>query len=465
MWWTPGGSEQPRAAATLPAGVPPPGPGPGHAASRGCCSREAKLRIALYTQARVLGVPGAGRIKDNTDEEVISFISCQEQGNDSLVTAESPFLSIEGRQHTHEVFKGRKLKENVDLCKEKPRNADGEISGTGSRWAPPRDLSAPPASIHTHVTGLSALPSRRHRRSWNWFNETGGRRLPPRLRTRLLGTPTWAWLWAAALVVWWCTAAATAGDCRFPANQTCPSMYLRNLTHLEDLCACAKVSGCLHLSLIYVKDENEERYLQSLSFPHLLEITDYLFIYDVPRLSTLGKLFPNLSVIRGERVFYNYALVIRKMRDLQEVGLFSLTAVLRGSVRVEGNPRLCFAHTVDWDAITSCRLDRNVIKKNKPQCDEPCSERCRGAKKCDRLRCWNQDRCQILCSDGCQGRCVAGPAAPHHRDLHPHRPHHMRRPSSPRSLPLLFLSFPRPLSSVSIVIFQMLFSLSGFRRP
>lgn len=65
---------------------------------------------------------------------------------------------------------------------------------------------------------------------------------------------------------------------------------------------------------------------------------------------------------RGQRVFYNYALVIREMPHLQEVGLFSLVAILRGSVRVEINPRLCYANTVNWDALTFCPLDKNIIK-------------------------------------------------------------------------------------------------------
>lgn len=223
MWWTPGGSEQPRAAATLPAGVPPPGPGPGsgpgHAGRRGCYSRESKYKSDSCPG--LMGVPGTRR-KDDTDKKVISFIACQEQGNDLLVTAEPLFLSLGGRQHAHKLFKGRIRKENIDPRQEQPKNTNDGVSGTGSHWTPARPHSRP-AGTHTHVTDFSVLPNHRRRRrhTGTWLDETEGRCSPSYLRSRHLRPPTWAWLWAtAALVVWWCTVAATAGGCRFPANQS-----------------------------------------------------------------------------------------------------------------------------------------------------------------------------------------------------------------------------------------------------
>jgi hypothetical protein len=35
----------------------------------------------------------------------------------------------------------------------------------------------------------------------------------------------------------------------------------------------------------------------------------------------------------------------------QELGLYSLTDILRGGVRIEKNPLLCFVDTVNWDLI------------------------------------------------------------------------------------------------------------------
>ncbi|XP_045109625.1 insulin receptor-like isoform X2 [Portunus trituberculatus] len=251
---------------------------------------------------------------------------------------------------------------------------------------------------------------------WVWLSDAESKcfQSPGRTR-RSKGMPVWAWVFMVATVLaWCCPALADPGGCPVepaPPNKTCPSMYL-DATNLRDLCSCVKVFGCLRILFITSENKSVNEYLQSLSFPHLREISDYLLVYDVAGLTSLGTLFPNLSVIRGEILFFNYALVIRGLPHLEEVGLYSLTTVVRGSVWVKDNPRLCHVHTVDWDSLTLHRLDPNVIKNNKPQSEcEPCPEHCRGPRRCDRARCWSKTRCQILCSERCQGQCVAGQAS------------------------------------------------------
>ena len=54
-----------------------------------------------------------------------------------------------------------------------------------------------------------------------------------------------------------------------------------------------------------------------LSF--IREITGFLFLHSIQHLKSLGTLFPNLTLIRGERLFSHYALVIYDMSDLEEV--------------------------------------------------------------------------------------------------------------------------------------------------
>ena len=39
------------------------------------------------------------------------------------------------------------------------------------------------------------------------------------------------------------------------------------------------------------------------------------------------------------------------MPNLEEVGLIGLTHILRGGVRIERNPRLCYVNTIDWKKI------------------------------------------------------------------------------------------------------------------
>jgi len=66
-------------------------------------------------------------------------------------------------------------------------------------------------------------------------------------------------------------------------------------------------------------------------------------------------------VIRGHSLFINYALVAFEMMHLQELGLHSLTNILRGSVRFEKNPTLCYVDTVDWDVIAKAGKGEHVI--------------------------------------------------------------------------------------------------------
>lgn len=49
------------------------------------------------------------------------------------------------------------------------------------------------------------------------------------------------------------------------------------------------------------------------------EITGYLLFFRVFKLESMQKLFPNLAVIRGERLLLHYALIIYEMPDLKEV--------------------------------------------------------------------------------------------------------------------------------------------------
>lgn len=49
---------------------------------------------------------------------------------------------------------------------------------------------------------------------------------------------------------------------------------------------------------------------------------------------------------------------------VQEIGLKSLLKIVRGSVRIEKNPALCFVETIDWSMITSGSKE-NVFSNNK----------------------------------------------------------------------------------------------------
>nr|AVU05021.1 insulin-like androgenic hormone receptor [Penaeus chinensis] len=194
------------------------------------------------------------------------------------------------------------------------------------------------------------------------------------------------------------------------ADQICESMDLRNnISALEKLCLCRVIDGHLHFVLQEQRDNASIARLSQYSFPGLREITHHLLVYRVFNLTSLRRLFPNLAVIRGDVLFHNYALVIYDVPNLREVGLVSLTVILRGSVRIERNPRLCFVHTVDWEHITANRLAENYINRNRPQheCPEcPPALGCFRSRRCGAPRCWGQHHCQTLCGSECPGGCV-----------------------------------------------------------
>lgn len=129
----------------------------------------------------------------------------------------------------------------------------------------------------------------------------------------------------------------------------CSSIDIRNtVANFRLLENCTVVEGFLKIVLI---DNGKPNDYENLTFPKLREINDYLLVFRVSGLLSLAKMFPNLSVIRGRTLLHNYAFVIYEMLSLQEIGLKSLTNILRGDIRIEKNPNLCFVDTVDWSRI------------------------------------------------------------------------------------------------------------------
>lgn len=164
------------------------------------------------------------------------------------------------------------------------------------------------------------------------------------------------------------------------------------------------VEGYLQILLITKKTSNiNQEVLRSLSFPKLTVITDYLFLFRVSGLDTLSILFPNLSVIRGQNLFYDYALVIYEMTSLKDIGLYNLRNITRGAVRIEKNPELCYLDSVDWSLIMDAEVN-NVVNGNKKakECDNVCPGIMEDNPLCQRTsindnndyRCWTSKQCQ-----------------------------------------------------------------------
>ncbi|KAL0618651.1 Insulin-like growth factor 1 receptor [Plecturocebus cupreus] len=178
-----------------------------------------------------------------------------------------------------------------------------------------------------------------------------------------------------------------------------PGIDIRNDFHqLKRLENCTVIEGYLHILLISKAED-----YRSYRFPKLTVITEYLLLFRVVGLESLGDLFPNLTVIRGWKLFYNYALVIFEMTSLKDIGLYNLRNITRGAIRIEKNADLCYLSTVDWSLILDA-VSNNYIVGNKPP--KECGDLCPGAMEenpmCEKtainneynFRCWTTNRCQ-----------------------------------------------------------------------
>jgi insulin receptor len=145
---------------------------------------------------------------------------------------------------------------------------------------------------------------------------------------------------------------------------------------------CRVVEGFLHIVLMENLDFASD--LNNRSFPALREITGYLLFYRVFGLRSIGQLFPNLAVIRGQQLLFDFSFVVYELMQLQvrsfslvnlgflvdmscrflcfnicvilgftqqEIGLKSLAELQRGSVLIEKNPNLCYVESIDWGRI------------------------------------------------------------------------------------------------------------------
>ncbi|XP_072840343.1 insulin receptor-related protein isoform X3 [Pogona vitticeps] len=207
------------------------------------------------------------------------------------------------------------------------------------------------------------------------------------------------------------------------ASEICGSMDLRvDVSQLRRLENCSVVEGSLQILLMFTSRSEDFR---PLSFPRLVLITEYLLLFRVYGLESLRDLFPNLSVIRGSSLFFNYALVIFEMPHLRDIGLSSLTHLLNGSVRVERNQELCHISTIDWGLLQPPHsLEHNIFLHNKPA--EECADVCPGIldveKPCVQTlnalsgqleyRCWTSSSCQRVCPCKAGGGACSSSSSP-----------------------------------------------------
>uniref|UniRef100_A0A3Q3ER92 Tyrosine-protein kinase receptor n=1 Tax=Labrus bergylta TaxID=56723 RepID=A0A3Q3ER92_9LABR len=218
----------------------------------------------------------------------------------------------------------------------------------------------------------------------------------------------------------------------FSVFSVCPSKDIRNnVTNLQTLENCTVIEGHLKILLMFRTKPEDFR---GLTFPKLMVITDYLLLFRVYGMESLSDLFPNLTVIRGNNLFFNYALVMFEMLQLREIGLRNLMNITRGAVRIEKNPDLCYLSTLDWSKILDTVEDNYIMaNKNDRECGDVCPGAAIGKTTCQTTtinghfseRCWTQNHCQRMCPVQCKHRactkddqcchdqCLGGCLKPH----------------------------------------------------
>ncbi|ROT84059.1 Insulin receptor [Penaeus vannamei] len=137
-------------------------------------------------------------------------------------------------------------------------------------------------------------------------------------------------------------------------------------------------------------------------------VTDYVLIYRVSHLSTLDTILPRLAVIRGNVLFHEHALVVFGNIHLRELGLSNLTAILKGSVRIEKNWSLCPGTSDRWKGVTSDQVT-NIVQDNYEMC---IYDPCEGTGNCTLYTSAIYTNCLNVggCREGeqCHPECVGG---------------------------------------------------------
>jgi len=152
---------------------------------------------------------------------------------------------------------------------------------------------------------------------------------------------------------------------------------------------CSVVEGSISItSALYSASDSVMNY----SMPNLTEVTDFVLLFRADEIISLETIFPKLAVIRGHKLVQFYALAIYQMKNMETVGLPSLTHIMNGGVRIEKNPNLCYVNTIKWTKIVVQENDKKShIEIADNQESNKCLDTC--PSKCDKS-CWNLEQCQ-----------------------------------------------------------------------
>ncbi|NWI49107.1 ERBB2 kinase, partial [Calyptomena viridis] len=125
-----------------------------------------------------------------------------------------------------------------------------------------------------------------------------------------------------------------------------PESHYETLRHLYQ--GCQVVQG--NLELTYLPPDADTAFLKDIK-----EVQGYVLIAEN---QVSGLELQSLRIIRGTQLFQDrYALAVvgnagpAGTPGLRQLGMRHLTEILKGGVRIERNPQLCFQETILWSDI------------------------------------------------------------------------------------------------------------------
>lgn len=167
----------------------------------------------------------------------------------------------------------------------------------------------------------------------------------------------------------------------------CSSITLQgpiNSTKFNKIRNCSVIVG--HVRLLNARLDDPDA-----SFVNLVEITDYLLVFQLHGRTSLATLFPKLTLIRGDQLFkQTFALVLFLASSLRDINIYNLMEIKHGTVLLSRLYQACYVNTVDWNYLIKNSTKPATIALSNNDC---MNQICPAGSNC-----WSETRYQLKCN-------------------------------------------------------------------
>jgi insulin-like growth factor 1 receptor len=181
----------------------------------------------------------------------------------------------------------------------------------------------------------------------------------------------------------------------------CASVRIRGIVqykYIQKLQRCSIILGNIQIvnADFSILSDNKQKTV----FKNLIEITDYLLIFQVKGLKSLENIFPKLKIIRGDHLFKNsFSFIIFLTNSLYDIAIPNLMKIQNGNLLLSRLYHTCYINTINWKSLINDKqqsINKFLINDN---CfGEKCPNDCK--------HCWNSNKCQLKCNNNtCLGLC------------------------------------------------------------